>query len=399
MAYHELIKNFDNIRGYMREFFVYGFKTRDEYTQKSPRSYDDGRRRIESYLGDAVKFRQEDKGKVTFISLDGSRITHNPLYKAFKAKSFTDKDITLHFLLLDLLADGNAHTLKELQDGLTERLQDFTEPMVVDDSTLRAKLKEFASSGFIRSEKEGRTVRYQLMPQTLSLQPFRDALRFATEEDLLGVIGSYLEDRMAPEPEYLIFKNHSIMNAFDEEVLEPLLQAIHEGRNALIRKVSRQAHKDVVLLVLPLKIFISTQGGRTYLFCYSYGRKEFLSMRVDSFHSVALQEAAENPEAFREKGKTVMAHMWGVVCRNTMKLDHLEMDIRVEDDEQFIVRRLYRERRCGTVTKLDDHTYRFAADVYSAREMIPWIRTYFCRITRLECTNPDVKRQLAKDLR
>ncbi len=31
MAYSELIKNFDNIRSYMKEFFIYGFKTRDEY--------------------------------------------------------------------------------------------------------------------------------------------------------------------------------------------------------------------------------------------------------------------------------------------------------------------------------------------------------------------------------
>ena len=48
MAYNELIKNFDRIRDYMREFYVYGFKSRDEYNKKSARSYDDERRRIES---------------------------------------------------------------------------------------------------------------------------------------------------------------------------------------------------------------------------------------------------------------------------------------------------------------------------------------------------------------
>lgn len=49
MAYSELIKNFDKIREYMREFYVYGFKNRSEYTQKSARSYDDEKRRIESW--------------------------------------------------------------------------------------------------------------------------------------------------------------------------------------------------------------------------------------------------------------------------------------------------------------------------------------------------------------
>lgn len=46
MAYSELIKDFGRIRDYMREFFVYGFKSRDEYTRKSSRSYDDERRRL-----------------------------------------------------------------------------------------------------------------------------------------------------------------------------------------------------------------------------------------------------------------------------------------------------------------------------------------------------------------
>ena len=34
----------------MRDFYVYGFKSRDDYTKKSARSYDDERRRIESWL-------------------------------------------------------------------------------------------------------------------------------------------------------------------------------------------------------------------------------------------------------------------------------------------------------------------------------------------------------------
>lgn len=52
MAYSELIKNFEKVRAYMREFYVYGFKSRTEYDAKSARSYDDERRRLESWLGD-----------------------------------------------------------------------------------------------------------------------------------------------------------------------------------------------------------------------------------------------------------------------------------------------------------------------------------------------------------
>ena len=44
MAYSELVKNFNRIRDYMREFYVYGFNCRDEFRKKSARSYDDERR-------------------------------------------------------------------------------------------------------------------------------------------------------------------------------------------------------------------------------------------------------------------------------------------------------------------------------------------------------------------
>ena len=80
MAYSELIKNFERIRDYMREFYVYGFKSRDEFTKKSARSYDDERRRVESWLGDYMRFRQTADGKKVFLSIDSRISHHNPLY-------------------------------------------------------------------------------------------------------------------------------------------------------------------------------------------------------------------------------------------------------------------------------------------------------------------------------
>lgn len=66
MAYSELVKSFERIRNYMREFYVYGFKSRDEYGMKSARSYDNERRRIESWLGDYMSFHQESSGKKVY---------------------------------------------------------------------------------------------------------------------------------------------------------------------------------------------------------------------------------------------------------------------------------------------------------------------------------------------
>ena len=49
MAYSELIKDIGKIRSFLRDCYVFGFYTRDEYAalyQISPRSYDNERRQI-----------------------------------------------------------------------------------------------------------------------------------------------------------------------------------------------------------------------------------------------------------------------------------------------------------------------------------------------------------------
>ena len=162
MAYSELIKNFERIRDYMREFYVYGFKSRDEFTKKSARSYDDERRRVESWLGDYMRFRQTADGKKVFLSIDSRISHHNPFYKAWKAKSFTDGDITLHFLIFDVLSDPDiALPLNGIMDEIARRLSCFDEPKTFDASTVRKKLKEYAEQGLICTDRSAKTLLYR----------------------------------------------------------------------------------------------------------------------------------------------------------------------------------------------------------------------------------------------
>lgn len=155
MAYSELIKNFDRIRDYMRQFYVYGFKSRTEYDKKSARSYDNERRRLESWLGDFMRFRQTADGKNVFLSVDSRSIPHNPLYNAFKAKSFTTGDVAFHFYTLDFMKGDEEYTAQEILDLISEKylchLESDWQP---DISTIRKKLKEYVALGILDAEKQ-----------------------------------------------------------------------------------------------------------------------------------------------------------------------------------------------------------------------------------------------------
>ena len=179
MAYSELIKDFERIREYMRQFYIYGFKTRDEYNAKSARSYDNERRRIESWLGDYMSFRQDAEGKVSFISVDSQEILHNPLYNAFKAKSFTANDIVLHFFIMDILEEHEECSVTEIADLISlEYLSEFDEPKELDESTIRKKLKEYERIGLVNSDKQGKRLVFSKAKDKVNIDEWKDAIAF-----------------------------------------------------------------------------------------------------------------------------------------------------------------------------------------------------------------------------
>jgi hypothetical protein len=79
-------------------------------------------------------------------------------------------------------------------------------------------------------------------------------------------------------------------------------------------------------------------------------------------------------------------------------LERVTFTVKVEPNEDYIVKRLYREKRGGTVEKIDDFTYRFTADVYETSEIIPWVRTFICRIVQLNFSNRTDENKFKRDL-
>ena len=398
MAYSELIKNFSKIREYMRQFYVYGFRSRNEFELKSARSYDNERRRVESWLSEYMRFRQEEDGKIVFMSIDSRRMCHNPLYTAFKTKSFTDNDITFHFYLLDLLKDGGEYTVYEMLELFdSEYFFNFDNAGSFDESNLRKKLKEYVRYGILKERKQGREVYLSLKESSLDTERLKDAVYFFSEENPLGVAGSYISDRFDSDDSVFRFKHNYIFAALDSQIIYELVQAMNEDRDAEInirlRDKTLKSSK-----VFPVKIYISTQNGRQYLLCYLQDTEHFIFVRVDNIENVKVSE--KNPSAlkYKEKYESFKKHLWGVAVSENLTTDRVEMTIRLEDDEEYIYSRLLREKRCGEVIRKDKNTCVFTADVYDARELVPWIRTFFGRIESFYCSSDFVTNQLNADL-
>ncbi|MBP3900236.1 MAG: WYL domain-containing protein [Blautia sp.] len=392
MAYSELIKDFNRIRAYLRSFYVYGFRHRNEFTMKSARSYDNERRRVESWLGDYMKFGQDADGRRVFLSVDSRSVSENPLYRAFRTKSFTDRDITLHFHILDILKVNEGVTIMEMMDELTDRLSDFASDDMPDESTVRKKLKEYVELGLIGKEKRGRETVYVRKEDHIDLSTWDSAAAFFSEVAPVGVIGSFIQDRLPQKFDRFRFKHHYILDAPDSEILYALFLAIREHRMITIIASSRR------LSVLPLKIYIGTQSGRRYLLAMASKSRKFTFFRIDLIDKVKTEEVFEFPDDLLSRLEDFCSHSWGVTGNSTAYTVHLEMTVVAGPDEKHIVSRLEREKRCGTVTQLDETHWKFTADVYNALEMMPWLRTFTGRISDLQCTDDLVINRFRNDL-
>lgn len=399
MAYSELIKNFNRTRDYMREFYVNGFKSREEYTKKSARSYDDERRRIESWLGDYMQFHQDTYGKKVFLSIDSRVSHHNPLYQAWKAKSFTDGDITLHFLLMDILAMANEPlSLNEITDKLDQYLSGFREPRTFDDSTVRKKLMEYVSEEIILAKKQGKVMYYERSKDFVKWNI--DALDFFSEVSPCGVIGSFFLDKIGTHEEHIGFKHHYITGAMDSEILCLLFCAMQKKSHITIELLKRNTKVSKECKLVPLRVMLSVQSGRQYLMAYVPEYNRITSYRIDHIITVKQEELCETYDKLRETLDLMQSHMWGVSTqsRTGRRLEHVDFTVTYAEDEEHIHRRLEREKRCGFVEKIDANTSRFSADVYDTSELIPWIRTFICRICEIHFSEEIFERQFKKDI-
>ncbi|MBR3949529.1 MAG: WYL domain-containing protein [Oscillospiraceae bacterium] len=390
MPYNELIKDFRRIRTYLKDFYVYGFKVRSDFSEKSTRSYDNERRRIESWMGDYVSFSQDSRGKRVYLSVDSRQIPHNPLYRAFKAKSFTDKDILLHFCLMDLFQDQGPLGLKDITSQLEELYPDSVGIFALDEKTVRLKVQELADMGILEKEKLGRKTTYRLVKNHVSLNGLENAIDFYSEALPLGVVGSYLLDKLDQQESSFRFKHHYPMQAIDSEVMADLLEAIH--RRCFVEiTVLNPVNGEVKRRNTPIRIYVSAETGREYVASWSHTENRFFLTRIDRIMEVKLLE--EDPQweqLSKEFTEQQAPYIWGMSSRTAggiQEMQWLEMEIIFAPNEQYILQRLKREKRRATLTRLEEGRYLVRADVFDAYEMMPWILTFTGRITRLQSSN------------
>ena len=397
--FKELIKSFSNSREYVRDFFVYGFKTRDEFGGWSGRTYDNERRRLESWLWGYVRQDYTANGKNIYLSIDSNLLDTNPLYRVWKAKSFTDNDIMLHFYILDYLQKYAEQTADAITDGILAEYDVMFEPQ-----TVRRKCNQYARDGMLSKEKYGKEVLYRLNPpfrKTLSAHPgLANALAFYQLFSPLGIVGNTIMDNASLKNNTFRVKHSFFVHTLEDEILLDLLRAMHEEKSVLLNVKSTKSDVFQKTEGVPLKIFISTRTGRRFLCLYLPNAKRFTSVRLDAVKQVEIKELYPDYQTVKEHLEKNKASAWGVSFQNSNRrhLEHVKLTLHINEHfEAYMINRLEREGNGGIVRRIAPDTYCYETDVFDANEMLPWIRSFLGRIIAIETECPKLNQLFQRD--
>ncbi|HRU97373.1 MAG TPA: WYL domain-containing protein [Ruminococcus sp.] len=406
-GFSELIKNFDKTRDYVRDFFIYGCKVRSDFDRKSIRTYGDEKRRVESWIGDYMRYDDSVRGRSVSISVDSGHIPENPLYNAYYSRSFTDNDIRLHFLIMDVLQDGESRTLKDITDILNNEYAQF-----FDEQTVRNKLKEYVEEGIVLSEKQGKTLYYSLSADRADeyLSEFRgldDALKFFSETNDLGIIGNSILKMCGLENDLFFIKHNYIIHTLEDILLPEILDGINEKRFISFRTFSAKKVRDSSQpgsenQVIPMKVLISVQTGRRYLAAFIPAVNRFSAFRLDYMKTVKKGDICEDYDEVKAKFDRNISRCFGVsfgMRHDTGAVTTMKITFYVdEENEPYVLERLEREKRCCTLEKTGDHLYTLTADVFDPNEIMHWAKTFIGRIVRIEGGADSVRERFRSDI-
>ncbi len=400
--FRELIKNIDKCRDYVRDFFIYGFKSRSDFPGKSARTYDDERRRIVSWLPEYVRedYAENDRSKNISLQIDQKKLDTNPLFSVWQTKSFTDGDLKLHFFLLKLLEDkAAAYSAAELTELLMDEYG-----CEADLQSVRRKCNEYVEEGLLTQRREGKSVLYSreiCFEELLCGEELTDMIRCFQLDQPLGIVGHTILSEQNEGNEVFRLKHGFPAFTLEDEILLSLLEALKEGKNVELLVQSSRNSREQLKSGCPMKIIVSTRSGRRYVCLRSKKGNAFPCVRLDQIRKVQIMESVpeEERKAWREQQEDYFANVWGVSSvsgRN--RLQKLILTLHADEKtEGYIVQRLIREGEGGTVERVGEDTFRYEKTVTDAMELFPWLRSFIGRIESLKIFETDENGTLIED--
>lgn len=395
--YNYFIKKHSTIRNILKNIYIYGCYDKEQLVELcniSDKKYDNETRRIRFFINrnNLVEIRK-GRNKIVSFRYDRNTDLRNFLADSYKIKTFTPLDISLFFYLQQLLTQENERTVNELADAIGE----FNEE--INLLTVQRKLNELTELGLVEVGNNARPKTYRMKEDFFAA--FTDeeliqiylAVTFYKNLSPVGIRGQFLQDTLAsylklerelePPEEPFLFRHSFLYRILNDDIVSRIITSYQTQCLPELTLINEKKRR-----VVPIRLVSEFQFGRQYLFCYDLtaGRPSYF--RLDRILEVTVSGHHYDSTAF-DKWAELINYSWCAALPPDMgeayqeqlslvQVDFLFRELPVEDveSEYYILDRLKREKRTGSITRLGSGHYLFEIRVLDPVELVPWIRSF-----------------------
>ena len=411
------ISEVNMLRDFIREIYVESFHSSNGHISihsPSGRSEGEAKSRLHAFFEENFITKNSENEDV--LKFDSRLVNQNPLFAIWKMCHFKPEYLTRDFALFDLLST------REYEEGLSDydlksddsgknKLELYT-GRPISHKQLGPYIANLRTNGIIDVKEsfseEGKLLKrsYQLagtkkIQNLLKNNPeILSAIQFASETFPCGVIGSYILDSVDAEISHSIFnfKHHFIYNTLDSEVMYTVFSAINEKRFVIIKRKGYD-----MICATPIQVRFSARDGRAYLVYHSNDltHKGFYIGNFENIISVRKSKECIHFDSLITEFDSIKSHLWGKSIKKDKKTtEHVDFTIRYEEDEFYILKRLKREAFSGHIESSEkDNQATFSFELFDSKELIPWIRSYFGRITKFNFENGELQQQITEEIK
>ena len=409
------ISDVNMLRDFVREIYVESFHARDDHISihsASGRSEGEAKSRLHAFFEE--HFITKNSKNEDILKFDSRLVPQNPLFAIWKMCHFKPEYLTRDFALFDLLSQ------KEYEDGLSDydlkcddsgkNLLGFYTDKPISHTQLDLYIPSLLNNGIIKAEEsiknDGRLLKrtYKLV-DTKELQnliknnpEILSAIQFASETFPCGVIGSYIIDSIDMQDclPIITFKHHVIYNTLDSEAIYTIFSAINEKRSVIIK------WKEKIISVTPIQVRFCARDGRSYLVYYT-DDEQYKGFNIANFENIVSVKKLEKCSYFDSliaDYNSIRTNLWGKSIKPGInKTEHIDFTIQYNNTEMYALKRLQRETFSGQIkNNPNKNEATFSAELFDSQELIPWIRSYFGRITQFHFKNEELQQQLENEI-
>ncbi|NLG03820.1 MAG: WYL domain-containing protein [Clostridia bacterium] len=386
-----LIRDYDNIREILRDVYIFGCYSRDDFIGKgiSGRKYDNEQRRISAYLPEKfIQKRRMGKKVLLYCTYKADDSANNYLAETYRNKSFTLLDVMSYFFILQILSDETARSLPEILDELPA----YNDEAVFTKDNLRVKLEDLVDEGFISVVKEGKNTKYVVTEdiwKDFADEELKDIyfyMDFMKNTSPIEMPFYYLQRKLKlylysergidlDGAETLQLKHNHLFDSLDNDVLLQLMIAISNKLSVNVT-VKNKDGESVESEIIPVQIIHDSIYGRQYILCIYRNNNESSIIRIDKIFKIEVGTKLSETELKFTNREELLNDSWSVSgLDQESKL--VEIEFRFDEKtERYILGRVEKEGNGGKITKVEDSRYSYTIDCKDPGEMIPWIRSF-----------------------